>query len=188
MIDTTERSPLGGHDHGSSLTAILKSKLQLVHDIASQIQIGPYDNLISLSTFDRSVHKQWNLDDYTTKDDLLHKLINVHEGVRYGPHGDLNSAVQYLVDHVMDDDHGDRDAFPNDVIIITDANSVFSSDTLKRSLQHKSHDVIIISVGTSASTSGTVADLATDSAHVIHVPSYANLSQITGQLLQLLCV
>ena len=58
MIDTTERSPLGGHDHGSSLTAILKSKLQLVHDIASQIQIGPYDNLISLSTFDRSVHKQ----------------------------------------------------------------------------------------------------------------------------------
>lgn len=189
MIDTSIRvssfwSGHGTHPSGSSL----KSSLQLVHDIVSQLNIGPYDNLVSLSTFDRSVHNQWDLDDHMNKNDLLHAISNVHQRVQFSSHGgDVNDAIQHLTTHVMDDHHGDRSAFPDDVILITDAGSAFHNTLLKHSLQRKSHDIIVISVGRSTSTSGTASDLATDAAHKIHVNSYAELSTIGGRLFQLLC-
>ena len=186
LIDTSTRSHFSSH-FASSQSAALTAKLQLVHDVASQIDIGPYDSLISLTTFDQSVHKQWDFDQYMNKNDLLKAISQVHSHLRYSPHGDIEEALKYLISHVLDDDHGDRDHFADDVIIITDASSSFHSALFERSLQHKSRDVIIISVGTHAPSSGGVGDLATDPAHIIHVSNYSQLSSIGGKLFNLLC-
>ena len=187
MIDTSTRLHSGIFTSTSSASAALKAKLQLVHDVASQIDIGPYDNLISLATFDRSVRRQWDLDHHMNKNDLLKAISQVHGRLQFSSHGDIEEAIKYLLSHILDDDNGDRDHFADDVVIITDASSPFHSDLLKRSLQRKSRDVIIISIGTHAPSSGGVGDLATDAAHIIHVSNYSQLPSIGAKLLNLLC-
>ena len=182
MVDTSVRLPL--HGSQTHATSALTSSLQLIHDIAAQLDIGPYDNLVSLATFDQSVHKQWDLDDHMNKHDLLHAISKVHQRLQFTSHADLQNAIQYLVSHVLDDHNGDRDSFPDDVIIITDERSALSNDLIKRSLQRKSRDVIVISVGSSA---GTVGNLATDASHVIQVSGYTDLPSIGGHLFRLLC-
>ena len=183
MIDTSHRITFNGHQH--HLTHNLQSSLQLVHDIVSQLTIGPYDNLVSLATFGRSVHSQWDLDDHYSKADLLKAITNVHQRVQFTSHGDLEDALNYLIKHVMESNHGDRKAYPDDVIIITDSSSSFHNSLLISQLQRKSRDVILISVGSQA---GSVSQIATDSTHKIHVNSYTDLPSIGGRLFRLLCM
>ena len=186
MIDTSHRSIHFG-SHGFHASSSLQSSLQLVHDIVAQLTIGPYDNLVSLATFDRSVHKQWDLEDHYNKAELLKAISNIHQRIQFTSHRDIDDALSYLLRHMMDDDTGDRKTYPDDVIIITDAASSFHSALLKQQLQRKSRDVIVISVGHTTSTSGTVSNLATDAAHKIHVSSYADLPSVGGKLFRLLC-
>ena len=185
LIDASQRVHFGSHGHHTSQS--LTSSLQLVHDIVSQLTIGPYDNLVSLATFARSVNTHWDLEDHYSKAELLKAIASVHEKVQISHHGDIEDALSYLLKHMMDDDNGDRARYPDDVIIITDSSSAFHNTLLKSLLQRKSRDVIVISVGSSSSGSYSSSQLATDSAHKIQVSSYANLPSIGGRLFRLLC-
>ena len=185
MIDTSHRVHIDHNNHHWQISSMLQSSLQLMHDIVSQLAIGPYDNLVSLATFDHSVHGQWDLDDHYSKADLLRAIANVNQKIQPASHGDLKDALNYLIKHVMESHHGDRKAYPDDVIIITDSSSSFHDSLPTSQLQSKSGDVILISVG--SYPSGSASQIATDSAHNIHVNSYADLPSIGGRLFQLLC-
>lgn len=189
MIDTSQRSAWGAHalGHDAHASSALHESLQLVHDVVSQLHIGPYDNLVSLSTFDRSVNKQWDLKDHLSKNELLQAISNVHGRVHFTAHGDIEEALKFLFKHIMDQHNGDRPQFPDDVIIITDTASSFHNPLLKQQLQSMSRDVIVISVGQATTSSGQTSDLATDDAHQLSVSSYGNLPSIGGQLFNLLC-
>ena len=185
LIDTSHRAHLGSH--GFYTSHALHNSLNLVHNTVSQLTIGPHHNLVSLATFDRSVHNQWDLEDHHTKAGLLKAIASVHDNAQFAAHGDIEDALSFLIRHVMDDNNGDRKRYPDDVIIITDSSSTFHNPLLKSQLQRKSRDVIVISVGTSSSGSHSSSHLATGHSHTIHVSSYAALPSIGGRLFHLLC-
>ena len=191
MIDTSMRfygSGTGIHQlFASSYSASTRLSIQLIHDVAANITIGRHDNLVAVGSFDDSVHAHWDLIRYYDKYHLLQAITKLQYNISFRSHGDLENAVQVVVNNVLSVQHGDRVNYANVVVIITDTHSVFHNEILKRSLERKSRDIIVVYVGTDTSPNPEVDGLATGHDHVIHVSSYSALASDKAKLLKLLC-
>ena len=155
------------------------------------LQIGSHANLVALTFFDEDPSKQWHLTDFGNKHDLLNAISKVNPSKSHDSNEDLDEMAEWVVETALDNHHGDRKGFPNDVIIITAASNEYDDDHhLLRRIHHASGDVILVEVGTGSNhvdADKRIEQLATNSGHVIKVPSYSQLPRITTHLLKLLC-
>ena len=191
MIDTSMRYHGSGTGIrpflASSYAASIRFSIQLIYNVVAGLTIGPRDNLVALGSFDASVHAHWDLRSYYDKHQLLQAISNLRNNITFKGHGDVENAVQSVVNSTLSTQHGDRPSYANDVVLITDKSSVFHNDILKHSLQQKSRDIIVVSLGNYTSPNSNVDDLATAHDHVVHVPSYSALTSANTKLLKLLC-
>ena len=106
-------------------------------------------------------------------------------------YGDLDNMAEWVVKTALDDHHGNRHGYPNDVVVITAASNKYDDDHhLLRRINHASSDIILVEVGRRSNqvdADKRIEQLATDVGHVIKVPSYSQLPQTTTHLLSLLC-
>ena len=157
--------------------------MHLSHGIHVFFQVG-------FLLFDSSPHLQWNLQDYPTKDALLSALTYVpyHNGTT---RPDL--ALNYVNHNMLTYIHGDRSVANNVVIFITggesrDAASHQRTVAAARQLRARSSDVIAIGLASANhATNAEIADIATDSNHVIQVPYIDHLSDEILKVLNLIC-
>lgn len=162
--------------------------VQTLSSVIQQLDIGPNANLVGLYGYDTSIHTKFHLDQYTDKGSLLMHLQRDNVFSRFHlPRKDDAQAVEFLVDYAMNSKQGDRPDFPDAVVIIGDPTTasitqVSVADRIQ--LNAKSHDVIVVSLG---STSSKEDLLATDRNHMIHIPDTSSLDQVLiPKLLELL--
>lgn len=171
----------------SSYIASIRFGIQLIENVVGKLTIGPYDNLVAMASFDNTVHSHWDLNRYHDKVGLLHAISNLRANISYKAQGDLQQAIQFVLNNALDYHHGDRPSYADDVVIVTDTSSPFHNEILKQSLHRKSQDVIVVYVQSNARQNGNVSSLATDYRHVMHVSSAQTLPLARDNLLKLLC-
>lgn len=171
----------------SSYTASIRFGIQLIENVVGKLTIGPYDNLVAMASFDNSVHSHWDLNRYHDKTALLHAISYLRANMSYKAQGDLEQAVQFVLNNALNYYHGDRPAYADDVVIVTDTSSPFHNEILKQSLHRKSQDVTVVYVQSNSNLNGNVSSLATDYRHVMHVSSAQSLPSAGDYLLKLLC-
>ena len=172
----------------SSYYASIRLGIQLIQTVVAKLSVGPSANLVAMASFDNAVHSHWDLNKYAhDKTALLRKIDNLKSNVSFKTKGDVEHAVQVVLNNVLTTQHGDRPSYADDVVIITDTSSPFHNAVLKQALQTKSHDVIVVYVQNGGNSTGDVSALATNAGHVIYVPNYGAISLAADRLVRLLC-
>ena len=158
--------------------------------IAKRLDIGMTENLVAVYTYDQTLHEKIGLQQSTDEAGLISNLQYLtldSQGYRH----DTDAAIHDLVNQVLTPKAGDRQNFPDAVVLITDARiagRVHLSISEQRELQKASHDVIVLSVGSQSSFFGSNGEntIATDSTHVIHVDNLYHLINLVDSISALL--
>lgn len=164
-----------------SSVVLVQERLNIIRtlfEVVQQLDIGIYENLVGLYGYDTKIHKQFELLKYTDKTDLLRHLqrtdlLNNLNSLR----SDLDGAVEFLVDHALTMNDGDRPNFSDAVIIIGDSETAGTTQVTlahRLALERASHDVIVVSIGSGSGTD----QLATDNSHMLHVPSSSAMDTV----------
>jgi len=159
--------------------------LGYVGAVIQHLVIGPSAVQTALMTFSSTPHKEWYFNEVTDMGDTLSRLKRV--SYRSGS-TKTDLAITFLRRELLSGTNGDRQAVPDDVIIITDGKSNSPQLTLQAAngLHTDSNDVIAIGVGAGVSAQ-ELDHIATDHGHVINVRNFGSLMATLPKVLQLIC-
>ncbi|KAH3825767.1 collagen alpha-1(XII) chain-like [Dreissena polymorpha] len=166
----------------------------MLHGIVDAVHIGTDGALLELSFIEgNKMNHQWDLDHYANKKALQSAISRMNPD-GHGGVVDINATLTYIRDVALTSRNGDRPNVPNDIIIMVEsqihvnASSFQGWNWTEQELRKLSGDVIVIEVGTNEGNDAhQIANLATDSNHVIKVADYLALQNISARLVSLLC-
>lgn len=172
-------------DSGSVGSNNFHHALDFVRKIISQLMIGPNKSQIALISYSTHAKIEWYLDSYSTKQEVLNAIANVHYK---GGSTRTHEALEAVRTQILTLAKGDRPLAYNVVVVLTDGQSNNRNDTITEAqkLQTKSDDVISIAIG-SGINSQEIAAIATDGHHVFDLHSYQDLANISSNILQIIC-
>lgn len=163
----------------------------MIKSVVNDIDIGINDNLIGYISFGQHAHLEMDLKDHIQRADLIsslgHEILHVHHS-SHGMSSSIESAIEYITQR---DDIGDRQAFPDAIVLVTAVSSFHhydhSQDGHLQKLHGISNNVITIVVGSSSDTVMAEAGvIATNPQQVLTVDDLDNYRSILYNLLHLL--
>lgn len=146
-----------------------------------------------MATYDTNIHNEWDLDRHLTQSELHTAFDKLTFSYRHKDTADIHRVVDFIADHALRHINGDRNSFPDSVVIFIDQNShVRLRDTIlkeQQKLNSITRDVVLVVIGAGNDSAEITQlyQLASSSGHVLHVPSYSNLTGLEQKLIDLLC-
>ena len=130
---------------------------------------------MGLSTYDTNIDHKWDLDKYLTNTDLKAAIGRLTFNDHNKNVADIHRLVDFLTDHAFKHINGDRQSFPDSVVIFLNQNThVRLRDAIlneQQKLNGVSHDVVFVVLGSGQDSPEITQlyQLASGSGHVLHV-------------------
>lgn len=161
-----------------------------LRDIVKHLDIGVQNAMVGVALYDHGVDDRITLGNHPQKSELLHAIHHIRFE---GDDNDIDKGdvLEFLHDE-LHGRHGDRPNFENVIVIMVDHFSRFVTARFLNDVDRLtgmsslSKDIIVINVGANGAYS-PFSSLASDSSHVIDVPSYSDLSTTLKTVLDLIC-
>lgn len=161
-----------------------------LRDIVKHLDIGVQHAMVGVALYDHGVDDRITLGNHPQKSELLYAIHHIRFE---GDDNDIDKGdvLEFLHDE-LHGRHGDRPNFENVIVIMVDHFSRFVTARFLNDVDRLtgmsslSKDIIVINVGANGAYS-PFSILASDSSHVIDVPSYSDLSTTLKTVLDLIC-
>ncbi|KAL4238702.1 hypothetical protein ACF0H5_003409 [Mactra antiquata] len=166
--------------------ANFRKQLELVKNVTETFIIGPNNTQVSIVTFATDEYNEFFLNEHTNKQDLLNAIGNV---TYYGGGTHTEKALQFVRLNSFKPENGGRPSPVSKlVIVITDGNSYYPSQTKTQAelLQHTGVQVMSVGIGSSI-TQAELNNIATDQQHVFAVANFDLLSTVQKELENVAC-
>lgn len=173
-------------DSSSSIgSSDFSKQLDFVKNTVRQFDVGPTKTQFSVVSFSDQVFDEFHLNRYTSKSQVLAAVSNIryHTGTT-----STHLALSHVTNETFLQVNGGRPDAAKVVIVLTDGQSTYSSQTIQaaNNLHNTGAEVIAIGIGLGTDKSELNA-IATDSAHVFEVTGYDVLSSIQTELEHTTC-
>ncbi|WAR25834.1 COEA1-like protein [Mya arenaria] len=163
----------------------IPSLLSFITDIVKDKDIDSENVRFSLTVFHHFIFNEFQLDTYTTAEDILNHIANLDVSS-----GGTNTggALKNLYTTVFVPEHGDRPDAPNLAIIVTDGRSNNNTYTVEQAAEAKSRGIHLIVVGIGLTDTSELYQIASSpaSSNVFNVESYEHLPMIEDAIEQTL--
>ncbi|KAK3780684.1 hypothetical protein RRG08_015474 [Elysia crispata] len=161
--------------------------LGFVGSIVQSLKIGAYDNQIGLIVFDSEIFPQFNLNDYSNKQDVLTRVAST-EYTGHLTRTDL--ALDYAAATSFTTASGTRSTAAQIVVVITDGQSNEPNKTVLAAQRVRDKGVTVFSIGVGSGID--IVELKAiasdpDSSHVFLVDGYNALQKILAQVEKSAC-
>uniref|UniRef100_A0A3P8XYZ6 Collagen alpha-1(XX) chain n=1 Tax=Esox lucius TaxID=8010 RepID=A0A3P8XYZ6_ESOLU len=147
-------------------------------------QIGPDRVQIALSQYSGDPRTEWQLNNFTTREQLLEAVRNF----RYkGGNTFTGQALLHVLEENLREESGARPDTPRFLILLTDGKS--QDDAIAAANRLKSTGVEIIAVGVKNADEAELRQVASEplDLNVYNVNDFPLLSKLVGRLVQILC-
>ena len=170
---------------GSVGTTNFQKQKNFVARFAQSFSIGPRNVQIGVVTWATTVHNEFNLNTFHTKNDVVHAINNINYN---SGNTQTHLALQYVEKNSFKAAAGDRPGVANILIVMTDGQS--TNPTLTRQETVKLHQmnlkVFAIGIGTGVDKT-ELGHIASDSKHVFQVSTFDALTTLQAELKKTAC-
>lgn len=152
--------------------------------VVTPFNIGPDRVQIALSQYSGDPRTEWQLNNFTTKDQLVEAVRNF----RYkGGNTFTGQALMHVLNENLKDEAGARESIPRFVLLLTDGKS--QDDAVAAASKLKNVGVEIIAVGVKNADVAELKQVASppDDLNAYNVNDFPLLSKLVSRLVRILC-
>ncbi|XP_053499164.1 collagen alpha-1(XX) chain [Ictalurus furcatus] len=161
-----------------------KKVREFLEGLVTPFRIGPYGVQIALSQYSGDPRTEWQLNNFTSKEQLLDAVRNF----RYkGGNTFTGQALIHVLEENLKEEVGARSDTPQFLLLLTDGKS--QDDAIAAASRLKNAGVEIIAVGVKNADEAELKQVASEplELNVYNVNDFPLLSKLVGRLVRILC-